>query len=90
MTRKELEEWAKDTDETLLFADGFDDAILGLGEQYSRTTAVVYDYKKCAEILMNRDKMSYEDAIEYLEFNVVTTYVGEKTPIFLTTAFYSQ
>lgn len=90
MLRKELEEWAKDTDETLLFADGFDDAILGLGEQYSRTTAVVYDYDKCVKILVDRDKILYDEAIEHMEFNVVSAYVGEKTPIFLTTSFYRQ
>ena len=90
MLRKELEEWAKDTDETLFFANGFDDAIVGLGEQYSRTSAVVYDYGKCVGILVTRDKMSYEEAIEYMEFNVVSAYVGEKTPIFLTTSFYRQ
>ena len=86
MTRKELEQWAEDTGEDLLFADGFDDAIVGRGEQYSRTNAVVYDYNKCVKVLMDRDKLSYEDAIEWMEFNVVTTYVGEKTPIFLTTS----
>lgn len=87
MTRQEIEEWAEEVEETFLFADGFDEAILGVGEQYSRTTAVVYDYNKCVQILVDRDKMSYEDAVEYMEFNVVTSYVGEKTPIFLTTSF---
>ena len=90
MTRSDLEQWARDIDETLLFADGFDDAIVGLGEQYSRTTAVVYDYDKCVRGLMDRDKMLYDEAIEYMEFNVVSAYVGEKTPIFLTTSFYRQ
>jgi hypothetical protein len=85
--RQDLEQWSKDTEEELLFADGFDKAIVGLGEQYSRTTAVVYDYNKCVEVLMTRDKMSRDEAIEYMEFNVVTAYVGEKTPIFLTTCF---
>lgn len=86
MTRSELEQWAEETEESLLFADGFDDAILGLGEQYSRTSAVVYDYAKCVKVLMDRDKMTYEEAVEYMEFNVVASYVGEKTPIFLTTS----
>lgn len=88
MTRQELEEWAQEFEEDLLFADGFDDAILGLGEQYSRTRAVVYDYSKCVKILMTRDGMSNEDALDYMEINVVSAYVGEHTPIFLTTSFF--
>jgi hypothetical protein len=29
--------------------------------------------------------MSYEDAIEYLDFNVFSAYVGERTPIYIYT-----
>jgi hypothetical protein len=28
------------------------------------------------------DGMSYTDAVEYMSFNVLGSYVGEKTPIF--------
>ena len=57
--------------------DGFDDAIIGYD---MREWKVIYDEAKMAEILI-ADGMSYEDAIEYLEFNVFSTYVGEYTPI---------
>jgi len=30
---------------------------------------ILLDQGKCVEILMARDKMLYEDAVEYLEFN---------------------
>jgi len=45
--------------------------------------AVCYDYEKCIKILMRRDKMDYETAAEYMEFNVVGAWVGESTPCFL-------
>jgi len=32
---------------------------------------------------MNRDGMSYEEAIEYFDFNVTGAYVGEHTPMFI-------
>lgn len=32
---------------------------------------------------MNRDKMSYDEALEYFEFNVLGAYMGEKTPIWV-------
>ena len=61
-----------------LFADGFDDAVIGV-DTYGR---VVYDYDKCVEILVAED-MEYIDAIEHMDFNVTGSYVGEFTPIFI-------
>lgn len=63
-------------DETFLKADGYDEAIIGVDETSMR---LIYSYKKCIEILM-RD-MSEEDAIDYFNYNVSGSYVGEKTPI---------
>ena len=28
--------------------------------------------------------MTYKEAVEYFEFNILGSYMGEKTPIFLT------
>jgi hypothetical protein len=63
-----------------LIADGFDDAILGIEWSSER---VVYSVAKCLDILIERDGMSYSEAIEYFDFNVSSAYVGEKTPIFI-------
>ena len=46
---------------------------------------VVYDYEKCIEVLISRDGMSYSDAMEYMDYNVVGGYVGENTPMFVNT-----
>ncbi len=32
---------------------------------------------------MTRDGLSYEEAIEHMDFNVTGTYVGDFTPFFL-------
>jgi len=64
-----------------LKADGFDDAILGMYIRVGDDNLIAYDYDKCVKILQK--EMSYEDAVEYLEFNVVNSYVGEGTPIFI-------
>jgi hypothetical protein len=42
-----------------------------------------YDFETCVKILMERDGMSEDDAVEFMEFNVVGAYVGELTPLFL-------
>lgn len=64
------------SEEELLKADGFDEAIIGVDEMDMR---LIYSVSKCIEILM-RD-MSEEDALEYFSFNVSGAYVGDKTPI---------
>lgn len=65
-----------------LYADGFEDAIIGVGRQFN-TDVVIYDEDKCLEILVLRDQMTPEEAEEFFEFNVVGAYVGDHTPIFV-------
>ena len=69
-----------DINSEALFADGFDDAIVGYDAVGFR---VVYDYDKCSDILMKRDGMTEHEAHEFMEFNVVSAYVGEFTPLFI-------
>ena len=65
-----------------LLADGFEDAIIGLGSRFTYPVAV-YDRRKCIKILIARDGMTPEEAEEYFGVNVEGAYVGEHTPIFL-------
>lgn len=66
--------------EELLFADGYDDAILGVIHR-DGVNIVVYDRTKVLQIL--EKDMSPEDAVDFFEFNVAGAYVGPQTPIFL-------
>ena len=66
-----------------LIADGFDAAILGLGSRCGEDDVVVYSVEKCIDILINRDSMEPDEATEYFEFNVLGSYVGKSTPVFL-------
>ena len=63
-------------------ADGLDDAIIGVGQQFDKPDRLIYDYDKCIEILMKLNDWNDEEAIEWMEFNVKGAYVGETTPIF--------
>lgn len=67
-----------------LLADGFEGALIG--HTQGANVVAVYDYDACVNILIERDDMDYMDAIEFMEFNVVGSYVGEKTPIFISLA----
>ena len=65
-----------------LEADGLEDALIGTGWQFIQAL-MVYSVKKVLEILMTRDGMSYEEAREFFEFNIVGAYVGPGTPVFV-------
>jgi len=68
-------------DEGALFADGFDDAIIGVARGFGESPVVAYDRAKCIEILMQ--DMPEDEAEEFFSFNVIGAYVGESTPIFI-------
>lgn len=82
--RKLLEEYLGE-DAQSLFADGFDDAIIGISVGTASRDVIIYDYDKCIDILMQKHDMIHEDAVDYLEYNTVDAYVGEFTPIFVKT-----
>jgi len=66
-----------------MLADGFDNAILGVCVQFGSEPVAAYDFNKCVEILMERDGMEREEAIDFINFNVVGAYVGLNTPVFI-------
>ena len=68
--------------EALLFADGYDSAIIGVGLR-DGVEIVVYDSVEVIRILRCRDGMSQAEAEDFFEFNVLGAWVGERTPMFL-------
>ena len=67
--------------EDALIMDGFDDCIIGVTDDFG-TIRVVYSVDKMIESLMSEGD-SYADAREYLEFNTLTAWVGDNTPIYV-------
>ena len=82
MKREDKKGYIAQYNDEALFADGFEDALIGVGVIFNRSLAT-YDMRKCLDILVNRDGMTEEEAVEYFEFNVTGSYVGENTPIFV-------
>lgn len=68
-------------DPEVLLIDGFDDAIIGLSSRINEPTLAVYAWEKLVNTLVERDGLSVDDAIEYIEFNVLGAWVGDRTPI---------
>lgn len=67
-------------EEECLTADGFDEALVGC--TYGANVVAVYDINKMVEILME-EGTDYDDAVEFLDYNVVGAYFGEKTPLYV-------
>ena len=77
--RKELCEHFGDD---LLFADGYDNAIIGVcgGHDSGR---VAYSISKMIEICAREMAIDQDEAVEWLEYNTFSAYVGEHTPIYV-------
>jgi hypothetical protein len=69
-------------EEEILIADGFDDALIGVGHRCGQPPIAVYDRDKCIILMQS---MALEEAEEFFEFNTVGAWVGDQTPIFVDT-----
>jgi hypothetical protein len=54
---------------------------MGIGRQFHYPIAI-YSYKKTIKTLM-RSGMDREAAIEYFDYNIAGSFVGDQTPVFL-------
>jgi hypothetical protein len=80
MTQSKLEQILElYPDDTFKIADGFDDAIIGVDDNNLK---IVYDIDKVIDILI-KDGMTDDEAIEFYEYNIAGSYVGENTPSFI-------
>lgn len=84
MKTADLKNEIAELNEEAMFADGFEAALVGYVETYGNPVLALYDRDKCIGILMKRDGMTREEAIEFFEFNVAGAYVGKGTPCFAT------
>lgn len=66
-----------------LKADGLEKAFIGFVERCGQMPTACYDKPKVIEDLV-ADGLTYEEAIEYFEYNILGAYVGEFTPFYLT------
>ena len=64
-------------------ADGFDRAIMGTVSSFGRRETVLYSVSKIIDILMERDNMTPDAALEFFEHNILGSYNGEGMPSYL-------
>ena len=59
--------------------DGVDDAIIGMSDD----SRVVYSIPQMIDELQKANNWSYETAEEWVNYNIISAYVGEFTPIYI-------
>ena len=67
-----------------VYGEGLEEALVGFSSRFAEGPLATYDIKKVIDIFMNRDGMTFEDANEYFEYNVLGSWVGDRTPVFIT------
>ena len=86
--REEGAKWLEriaDVNPDAVILEGYETCIVGLAERYGINGPVLaYDYQRCIEVLIKRDDMSYDEAVEFFEFNTLGGWFGDGTSIFVT------
>lgn len=80
LSREQINEYLEQIGESALLIDGADAALLGFTNRINSPLLAVYDYDKLVNVFVD-DGMSYEDAVEWVDFNIVGAWLGEQTPI---------
>ena len=78
---EEIQEMVISENPDAIFFDGLEDALVGVCRRFGMPSVAMYDYEKCVEIFM-ADGGSYEEVVEYLEYNTLGTWAGDSTPAF--------
>ena len=71
--------------EGAIILDGLDDAIVGVTEEFGNGRRVLYSADKILNILMERDGMTWHEALEFYHYNILGLHAGEQNPVFLVT-----
>ena len=66
-------------EDVIVFDDYGVETLIGVDSE----NRAVYDYGKMVEWIMKTDKCSYDDAVDWIEYNTIRSlpYVGNKAPI---------
>jgi len=76
--------WAAAREQTMLALEGHDNAIIGKCNCWAgneTVTRLVYSADTLIKNLVKKSKMSEEEALEWVEYNIEGAYMGPNTPI---------
>jgi hypothetical protein len=77
-----IPDWMTEVVDGAIVFDDCEDAIVGYGTRPGQDPLIVYDYDLLLDIQM-RGGLDLQDAIEYVDYNIVGLWAGDRTPIIL-------
>jgi hypothetical protein len=66
--------------EGAILFDGCDSALIGYGSRIDMEPVAIYSYRLLVQSFIEQG-MDEDDASEYVEYNIVGLWAGERTPI---------
>lgn len=72
-----------EVNEAALYPTDMASAIVGYVERCGLPPLALLDTEKCIKLL-KKQGMSYEEAVEFFDYNTLGSYMGENTPCFAT------
>jgi len=82
LSKDEVSNFVSEYSDNALLCDGLEDAFIGVSVRFGQEPIACYDYESAIAIFME-DGMDYDEAVEYFDYNVLGSWVGEQTPCFL-------
>ena len=79
--RQKINDYLESYDQTTMLMDGFDEALIGFSQRINEPLLAVYSWEKMVDVCVNRDRMSTEEAEEYINYNCIGAWIGDQTPI---------
>lgn len=79
--RQKINDYLENYDQTTMLMDGFDEALIGFSQRINEPLLAVYSWEKMVDVCVNRDRMSTEEAEEYINYNCIGAWIGDQTPI---------
>tara|TARA_R100001443_G_scaffold27965_4_gene41103 strand:+ start:73 stop:321 length:249 start_codon:yes stop_codon:yes gene_type:complete len=67
----------------MLKLDGLDKAFMGVASRFGMDDVFAYDLDKVLKILIERDGMSPDEALEFFHYNIIGAWMGDTTPLFV-------
>ena len=72
-TEQQIEYYLDSCDPKAVRVHGLDDAIIGV----DHNGLLCYSYSLMIDVFVDDDEMTYEEAVEWIDFNVIGTNAGE-------------
>lgn len=81
MNKQDLDQIVQDMGDEIMLMDGFENAFIGFSRRCGQPTLATYSFDKMVDVLIERDNMDPDEAMEYIDYNCAGAWMGPLTPV---------